>query len=110
MEPGLLRVGDLDVHVTVSEKRRTVGLTVERDSTITAMVPPALEEAALAKVITAKGPWLHSKLRERAETGTPRPPREYVSGEGFSYLGRSYRLLVVDESPVPVRLVRGRLL
>ncbi len=109
MEPRVLRVADLDVHVTVSEKRRTVGITVERDATITAVVPSALDEAKLAKVITAKGPWLHKKLRERAETGAPRPPREYVSGEGFPYLGRSYRLLIVDESPMPVQLIRGRL-
>jgi predicted metal-dependent hydrolase len=109
MEPGLLRIGDLDVHVTVSEKRRTVGITVERDATVTAVVPATLEESKLATVIAAKSPWLHAKLRERAETGTPRPPREYVTGEGFPYLGRSHRLLIVDESPVPVRMLRGRI-
>ena len=51
MEPRLLRVADLDVHVTVSERRRTVGLTVERDATITAVIPPALDffNAAIAK-------------------------------------------------------------
>jgi predicted metal-dependent hydrolase len=109
MEPGLLRVGDLDVHVTVSARRQTVGLTVERDATITAVVPPALDAEKLTQVITAKAPWLHAKLRDRAETGLPRPPREYVSGEGFPYLGRSYRLLIVDQSPGPVLLKRGRL-
>jgi predicted metal-dependent hydrolase len=109
MEPGLLRVGDLDVHVTVSDRRRTVGLTVERDATVTAVVPPTVDEATLSRVVTAKQPWLYAKLRERAETGTPRPPREYVSGEGFPYLGRSYRLLVVEDAVGVVRLKRGRL-
>ena len=53
---------------------------------------------------------LYAKLRERAEIGPPRPPREFVSGEGFPYLGRSYRLLLVDEGTCPVvRLNRGRL-
>jgi len=105
----LLRVGDLDVHVTVSDRRRTVGLTVERDATVTAVVPPTVDEATLSRVVTAKQPWLYAKLRERAETGTPRPPREYVSGEGFPYLGRSYRLLVVEDAVGVVRLKRGRL-
>jgi predicted metal-dependent hydrolase len=109
MEPGLLRVGDLDVHVTVSEKRRTVGLTVERDARVTAVVPPTLDADRLAKIVAARGPWLHAKLRDRAETGTPRRPREYVTGEGFPYLGCSYRLLVVDELTRPVLLKRGRL-
>jgi predicted metal-dependent hydrolase len=110
MKPQVMRIGDLDVYVTVSARRRTVRLTVERDATVTAVIPPATDEAKLARAITAKRPWLYAKLRERAETGTPWPPREFVSGEGFPYLGRSYRLLVVDEATRPaIRLYRGRL-
>lgn len=110
MEHQVIRIGDLDVHVTVSNRLRTVRLTVERDATVTAVIPPATDEAKLAKAITAKRPWLYAKLRERAETGMPRPPREFVSGEGFPYLGRSYRLLLIDEATRPVvRLHRGRL-
>ena len=86
------------MHVTVSARRRTVGLTVERDATVTASVPPEIDDATLARIVTAKQPWLYAKLRDRAETGIPRPPRQFVSGEGFPYLGRSYRLLIVDES------------
>lgn len=104
-----MHVGDLDVHVTVSDRRRTVRLTVERDATVTAAVPRETDEADLAKAITAKRPWLYAKLRERAEMGTVRPPREFVTGEGFPYLGRSYRLLLIGEAERPVRLHRGRL-
>ena len=89
----VLTVGGLDVHVTVSTRRRTVGLFVERDATVTAVVPPGTDEVTLTRIVTAKQPWLYAKLRDRAETGTPRPPRQFVSGEGFPYLGRSYRLL-----------------
>ena len=110
MEPQVIRIGDLDVHVTVSDKRRTIWLTVERDATVTAVIPPATDRAKLAKAITAKRPWLYAKLRERTETGIPGPPREFVSGEGFPYLGRSYRLLFIDEpARAAVRLHRGRL-
>jgi hypothetical protein len=31
-----------------------------------------------------------------------------VSGEGFPYLGRSYRLLLVNRQDVPLRLEAGR--
>ena len=91
MQPRVMRVGDLDIHVRVSDRRRSIRLTVERDATVTAIIPPATDEANLAKVITAKRPWLYAKLRDRAALGEPRPPREYVTGEGFPYLGRSYR-------------------
>jgi predicted metal-dependent hydrolase len=103
-----MQVGDLDVHVTISDRRRTARLTVERDATVTASVPPKTDEADLLKAITAKRPWLYAKLRERTEAGISRPPREFVTGEGFPYLGRSYRLLLVSEAEHPVRLHRGR--
>jgi predicted metal-dependent hydrolase len=109
MEPQRLLVGDLEVRVHVSDKRRTIGLTVERDATVTAVVPSATNEAKLTKVIIAKRPWLYAKLRERTALGELSPPREYVTGEGFLYLGRSYRLLVVEEGTRSVRLNRGRL-
>jgi predicted metal-dependent hydrolase len=52
---------------------------------------------------------LYGKLAERDSLSEGRPPREYVSGEGFPYLGRSYRLLVVQTGSTDVRLLRGRL-
>jgi hypothetical protein len=109
MDTRVMRIGDLDIRVTVSDRRRTVQLTVERDATISAVIPPETDEAKLAAAVTAKSPWIYAKLRERAETGQPHPPREFVSGEGFPYLGRSYRLLLTGHADRPVRLYRGRL-
>jgi len=50
------------------------------------------------------------KLEEKQAQVHPRSPREFVSGEGFPYLGRSYRLKLVDgvgRQP-PLRLYRSR--
>ena len=49
------------------------------------------------------------KLAEKDALAPPAPKKQFVSGEGFLYLGRSYRLLVVDEQDVPVKLERGPL-
>lgn len=106
--PGVLRVGDLDIAVSVSPRRKTVRLTVERDASVTAVVPPQVSEAELVKVVEAKRPWLYGKLAERRELGEARPARQYVAGEGFPYLGRSYRLRIVEPGR-EVRLIRGRL-
>ncbi|MFJ8742365.1 M48 family metallopeptidase [Embleya sp. NPDC127516] len=105
----VLRVDDLDVRVRVSERRRQVRLTVERDSTVSVTVPPGTGQAELIKLIKSRRRWLYGKLAERASLSKGRPPREYVSGEGFPYLGRSHRLLVVESGPADVRLLRGRL-
>ena len=36
MQPQVMRVGDLDIHVRVSDRRRSIRLTIERDATVTA--------------------------------------------------------------------------
>ena len=38
-----------------------------------------------------------------------RPGKEFVTGEGFDYLGRHYRLQLTDDPPGTVKLERGRL-
>jgi len=35
-------------------------------------------------------------------------PKNYLPGEGFHYLGRSYRLKLVDEAQVPLSLFQSR--
>ena len=106
--PEVLRVGNLEVAVTVSNRRKSVRLTVERDASVTAVAPPHVSRDELIKMVEAKRAWLYGKLAEHRELGEARPAREYASGEGFPYLGRSYRLRIID-SGSRVRLIRGRL-
>ncbi|MFF3439600.1 M48 family metallopeptidase [Streptosporangium sp. NPDC002721] len=107
--PGTLRVDDLDVTVEISPRRESVRLTVERDASVTATVPPLVGPEELARIVRSRRRWLYAKLAEHATLGPARPPHAYLSGEGFLYLGRSHRLLLVDDAPVAVRLLRGRL-
>src|SRR5690606_16078776 len=87
------------------ERRRRVRLTVERDAAVTAVVPPGVDRDELVKIVKSRRRRLYGKLAERRDLGEARPEREYVSGEGFPYLGRSHRLLIVDSAPSDVRLM-----
>jgi predicted metal-dependent hydrolase len=107
-EPCTLRVGELDVDVTVSARRRSVRLTIERDARIVAAVPVGLPRQQLIKLVEARTGWIYTKLGEREEAVAQRLTKEFVSGEGFHYLGRSYRLKVVDDTAAaPVVLAQG---
>ena len=71
------------------------------------MAPTATTVERLDRVLRQKARW----TVERARRGRrlPRPaPQELVSGETVLYLGRSYRLRVVEApSGAPARLERG---
>jgi len=104
-----LHLGGLVIDVVAVPGRKSVRVTVERDARIVAAVPPHTDRDALEGLIRTRLPWLYAKVRDREADTEQRPRREFIDGEGFLYLGRSYRLLAVDGAPCPVALVDGRL-
>lgn len=110
--PERLTVGDLDFAVQESASRRTVGITVDRDGSLLLHAPAGCRPESLAAWANSKRFWVYKKLAEKDLLLSARPGKEFVTGEGFDYLGRRYRLQLVEglsEDQPPVRLERGRL-
>lgn len=103
-----LVVDGLDFEVRHSPRRRTLQITVDRGGELVVAAPPGVEREVLAEFIREKTFWIHTKLAEKEARAQPVMGKEFVSGEGFPYLGRSYRLLLVDEQDVPLKLQAGR--
>jgi len=104
-----LVVDGRELLVTVSARRKRLGLTVERDGTLTLRAPVSCEAARAEAFVRQSREWIESKLRLRDQHRPAHPVREFRDGESFRYLGREYRLLLVDEGGTPVRLAAGRL-
>ncbi len=103
-----LRVGDLTFEVRRSARRRTMQITVDRGGELVFSVPSRCTPAQMEHFAKEKCSWIYTKLAEK-EVLLPRlADREYRSGEGFPYLGRHYRLLLVGQQNVPVKLEAGR--
>lgn len=58
-------------------------------------------------MLESKRKWIYRNLAEWEDLNAARTEREYVNGEGFLYLGRSYRLKLVDEQDSPLMLKDG---
>lgn len=101
-------VDDLRFDVVVSARRRTIELSVERNGGLVVRAPEGATAARLEAFVRKKRAWVYKKLGEKEALRHGVPVREYVSGEGFPYLGRSYRLLLVRTQEVPLRLEAGR--
>ena len=103
-----LQIGDLTFEVTQSRRRRTVGITVDRGGELKLAVPHDTPDERVVAIVREKRSWIYGKLAEKAAQSRVRPPKEFVSGEGFHYLGRSHRLLLVDRQEAPLLLKNGR--
>lgn len=95
--------------VRVSARRSKLGLTVERDGSLTLRAPSVCEVDRAEAFLRGSRQWIDGKLRLREELRPVHPVRTFSDGETYRYLGREYRLLLVDEPGTPVRLSAGRL-
>lgn len=76
-----------------SPRRGTVSIAIDPEQGVLVTAPGAVTVARLDQVVRRKGLWIVERLRGRAVLERP-SAREFVSGETFRYLGRSYRLKV----------------
>jgi predicted metal-dependent hydrolase len=107
--PERLEVGRLAFEVLPRPARQTLEITVERDASLSIKAPSGVTVEQLEHFVTAKQEWIFRKLAEKDSfVGIP-VLKQFVNGEGFAYLGRSYRLLLVDAQRAPVKLERGRI-
>ena len=112
-----IRIDDLTFLIKRSARRRTIGLTVERDSSLVAHLPEGTDVDQASEYIRTKLIWIYQKLATQKVNASGEVFRrpEFVDGEGFYFLGKHYRLKLVDiasdEPPVPtVRFEDDRLL
>ena len=105
-----LVVGDLVLAVAPPSDRKTIEIVVERDASLVLKAPPTTTIERAKQFVTAKRPWVYRKLAEKDALTGPPVVKQFVEGEGFAYLGRSYRLTVTTGAGAKegVRLERGR--
>lgn len=89
-----LTLGNLTFEVRRSARRRKVGLTVDRGGELLIHAPETATDDELTRWTRAKLLWVHRKLALREEMRPEVHEPEYVTGERFGYLGRSYRLTI----------------
>ncbi len=104
----ILTVEDLDFEVRRSRRRKTIEITVDRGGELVVSAPEDCPVARMQDFVRDKRFWIYTKLAEKELLAQPVGKKQLVSGEGFPYLGRSYRLLLVDHQDVPLKLERGR--
>ena len=75
--------------------RKSLGIAVERDGSVIVNAPQDVDSTAIEKFVFSKRLWIHQKLAYKKETNKEKIRRDFVNGQGFLYLGKSYRLRLV---------------
>lgn len=100
--------GEFKYSVKRSNRRRTADIVVERDGQVLVRLPERFPDVFADKLISQKRYWVLKSLAEWRAMNSRRVRREFRSGEGFLYLGSSYRLALVSSQEEPLLLKDGR--
>ena len=88
--------------------RKTVSIYIERDGAVTVLAPEPYDMKVIEEILEAKRSWIYRSLAEWEDLNRTRVEREFVNGEGFPYLGSTYRLQIVDDASNDLSLKNGR--
>jgi len=99
--------------VVKSSARKTLSISVERDGSVIVAAPREVTADAITKYVRSKRLWIHQKLSLKSQRNKEKVQREFVNGQGFLYLGKSYRLKLLkdgnNDTAVPKSKLPGQL-
>lgn len=98
-----------DIEFTlIRSERKTADIVIERSGDVIVRAPLGVDDERVREVVADRALWVHRSLAEWEDLNSSRRHRPLVQGQGFAYLGRSYRLKFVTDADVPLRLKNGR--
>ncbi|CAG0966779.1 hypothetical protein ANRL2_01324 [Anaerolineae bacterium] len=87
--------------------RKTLSIHVHPDSSVIVKAPLGADAPRIEAFVLKKAAWVLKHQRQFQDYPVANPlPRRYVSGEAYRYLGRQYRLKVVEDGIERVQLSR----
>ncbi|NLF75677.1 MAG: M48 family metallopeptidase [Chloroflexi bacterium] len=87
----------IDYELTYSA-RKSLAIHVHPDQRVTVEAPEGSDFAQIEQRLRKRAAWIVKQQRQFASTVYDQPPHEYVSGETHRYLGRQYRLKVLQSA------------
>ncbi len=87
--------------------RKTLGISVLPDLSVIVTAPNESDFGKVKELIKKRAAWILKQQAKFSEYLPGQPERKYVSGETHLYLGRQYRLKLIDGRPETVKL-KGR--
>lgn len=96
----------IEYHLSYSP-RTTLAIHVHPDLRVTVQAPPDTALEVIAEKVRQRGDWIMRQQRTLEQYLPHLPPHRYISGETLRYLGRQYRLKVLEAEEERVKLVAG---
>lgn len=102
------QIDDIDYILLPGTERKTTDIVIERNGVVTVRPPKGFSPEQVDAVVHSKRMWIYRNLAQWRDLNATAVVREWVNGESFLYLGRSYRLSLVANQSAELKLRQGR--
>jgi predicted metal-dependent hydrolase len=86
----------IPIDEVIRTKRKSIALIVQRDGRLVVRAPRKAKDDDIRALVEKKAKWINAKQELVKSIYPPYVPKEFVNGEGFLYLGQTYRLEIVE--------------
>lgn len=91
------------------KKRKSLGIKIHPDTLVEVLAPLDANEEKVLESVKLKAPWILGRIDHFNTYKPSTPPRRFINGETHLYLGRQYRLKIVQDKEDAVKAYRGQL-
>lgn len=104
-----MKLENIDIKIEKTDRRKTISIFIERDGSVRVLAPATSSDEKIEEAVKSKQYQIFSKLSKWQELNQGKVNRRYVNGQSFLYFGRNYRLSIVENQDVPLKLSNGYL-
>jgi predicted metal-dependent hydrolase len=98
---------DIEIEKIVRTERKSIALQITDDATLIVRAPFYVNDETIERVVLKRKDWLEKNKNSILRRDPKFSTREFVNGEGFLYLGKYYKLAIVDEQETALELGNG---
>jgi len=93
---------EIEIDKIIRTKRKTIALQITDDATLIVRAPFDVSEQTIKSVVNKHMNWIEKKKKNILVRDPKFVKKEFVNGEGFMYLGRYYKLSIVNKQKTPL--------
>ena len=97
----------IEIEKIIRSKRKTIALQITDDATLIVRAPFGVSEQIIKNIVAKHAHWIRKKREEILSRDPKFVKKEFVNGEGFLYLGKYYKLTIVERQDEPLVFKNG---
>jgi len=95
-------MANIKIDKIIRSKRKTIALQITSNATLIVRAPELATLDIIYRVVAKKEQWIRKKQEYVKHYYRKSSAKEFVNGEGFLFLGHSYKLHIVEDQELPL--------